>query len=51
MAMAFAPVALFLPGIVIRNVEVVNKSYPEFWDHLRQVGFTLQEIKPSEVEE
>lgn len=51
MAMAFAPVALFLPGIVIRDVEVVNKSYPEFWDHLRQVGFTLQEIKPSEVEE
>lgn len=51
MAMAFAPVALFLPGIVIRNVEVVNKSYPEFWNDMRLTGFTLQEIKPAEVEE
>lgn len=41
MAMAFAPVSLFIPGIKIRNAEVVSKSYPEFWDHLKQAGFTL----------
>lgn len=51
MAMAFAPVALFLPGIVIRDVEVVSKSYPEFWNDMRKTGFTLEEITPSKVEE
>ena len=46
MAMALAPVAIFVPGIVVRDVEVVNKSYPGFWDALRQAGFTLAD--PSE---
>lgn len=44
MAMAFAPVALYLPGLVINDVEVVTKSYPGFWDDLRQAGFkTIEE--------
>lgn len=43
MAMAFAPAAVFLPGLVIRNAEVVSKSYPEFWDDMRRAGFTIQE--------
>ncbi len=43
MAMAFAPVALYAPGLKINNVEVVTKSYPGFWDDLRQVGFNLVE--------
>lgn len=41
MAMAFAPMSIFLPGIVIRNVEVVNKSYPTFWHDLQNAGFKL----------
>lgn len=41
MAMAFAPMSIFLPGIVIRNVEVVNKSYPTFWQDLRNAGFKI----------
>lgn len=41
MAMALAPVALYVPGIKIRNAEVVTKSYPAFWDHLQAAGFTL----------
>lgn len=44
MAMAFAPVAVFIPGIVINNAEVVSKSYPGFWDDLRSAGFTVEEI-------
>ena len=28
MAMAFAPAALFFPGLEIRHPEVVSKSYP-----------------------
>lgn len=41
MAMAFAPVAVYIPGIVVRDVEVVDKSYPGYWDALRAAGFTL----------
>lgn len=41
MAMALAPVALYIPGIVIEDAEVVTKSYPGFWDDLRAAGFTL----------
>ena len=39
MAMAFAPAALYIPGLIINNIEVVSKSYPEFWDHLTEAGF------------
>lgn len=42
-AMAFAPAALVVPGIVVRNAEVVDKSYPAFWQQLQQAGFTLEE--------
>lgn len=34
MAMAFAPVGLKLPGLVIRNAGVVTKSFPTFWEQL-----------------
>ncbi len=49
MAMAFAPVAYYVPGLIIRDAEVVSKSYPEFWDHMRQVGFIIEDAsQPSE---
>lgn len=48
MAMAFAPLSVFIPGIVIRDAEVVGKSYPEFWDHLRAAGFTITEAAQTE---
>lgn len=41
MAMAFALAAVKFPGIVINDAQVVNKSYPLFWQHLEQVGFTI----------
>lgn len=41
MAMAFAPLAVFLPGIIINDIEVVSKSYPDYWKHLAEAGFTL----------
>ena len=44
MAMAFAPVSIFIPGIVINNIEVVSKSYPDYWQHLQDAGFKLQEV-------
>ncbi len=44
MAMAFAPLALKVP-IIIENVEVVSKSYPSFWEDLKQFGFLLEKNK------
>ena len=41
MAMAFAPLAL-LQSIKIENPEVVNKSYPAFWEDLQHVGFQIK---------
>ena len=41
MAMAFAPACLTGAPIAIDHPEVVTKSYPNFWDHLRLAGFTV----------
>ncbi|MBR4722471.1 MAG: 3-phosphoshikimate 1-carboxyvinyltransferase, partial [Muribaculaceae bacterium] len=41
MAMALAPVAIYAPGIVVRDIDVVKKSYPDYWNHLTEAGFTL----------
>ncbi|MFA8435642.1 MAG: 3-phosphoshikimate 1-carboxyvinyltransferase [Marinifilaceae bacterium] len=45
MAMAFAPVAILLPGIAIDQPDVVGKSYPNFWEQLRQVDFQIEEVR------
>ena len=42
MALAFAPVSLLRP-VVINNPQVVTKSYPSFWDHLKAAGFSIIE--------
>lgn len=44
MAMAFAPAALMFSDIYIENPQVVSKSYPQYWDHLKEVGFDVEEI-------
>lgn len=36
MAMAFAPLSLITP-LMIKNAEVVNKSYPNFWKDLEEL--------------
>jgi len=43
MAMAFAPVALTLGKIIINEPQVVSKSYPNYWEDLRKVGFNISE--------
>lgn len=44
MAMAFAPLALLQPSLEIADPEVVEKSYPEFWDHLELAGIAGKEF-------
>jgi 3-phosphoshikimate 1-carboxyvinyltransferase len=40
MAMSFAPLAL-KQSIIINDAEVVSKSYPNFWNDLKTLGFQL----------
>jgi 3-phosphoshikimate 1-carboxyvinyltransferase len=41
MAMSFAPLAIKFPGLKVENADVVDKSYPAFWDDLQLAGFSL----------
>lgn len=42
MAMAFSIGCCTQVGGQIENPEVVSKSFPEYWDNLRQLGFVLE---------
>ena len=42
MAMAFAMLAGRYPGIQIMDPAVVGKSFPTFWDKLRELGVTVK---------
>ncbi|MBE6287942.1 MAG: 3-phosphoshikimate 1-carboxyvinyltransferase [Mediterranea massiliensis] len=44
MAMAFAPIAIIRPQIIIDHPEVVSKSYPCYWEDLQKVGFQINKI-------
>ena len=44
MAMAFAPLALKMKSVVIQDPDVVSKSYPDFWDEMKSIGFTIEEV-------
>ncbi|RZN84312.1 MAG: 3-phosphoshikimate 1-carboxyvinyltransferase [Winogradskyella sp.] len=41
MAMAFAPLAL-RTSILIKEADVVSKSYPDFWKDLKHIGFQIK---------
>ncbi|MCX2574961.1 3-phosphoshikimate 1-carboxyvinyltransferase [Pedobacter sandarakinus] len=43
MAMAFAPLALLIDEVEIEDMQVVEKSYPYFWEDLKKAGFTVEE--------
>jgi 3-phosphoshikimate 1-carboxyvinyltransferase len=44
MAMSFAPLCLKFGELQINNVEVVNKSYPNFWNDLIKGGFIISPL-------
>jgi 3-phosphoshikimate 1-carboxyvinyltransferase len=41
MAMALAPLALVVDSVSIENPEVVNKSFPGYWEELKKLGFVI----------
>jgi 3-phosphoshikimate 1-carboxyvinyltransferase len=43
MAMAFAPIAA-ITNVKIENPDVVQKSYPSFWDDINKAGFPTEYI-------
>ena len=43
MAMAFAPLAM-CTTLFVNDSEVVSKSYPDFWNDLKQLHFTIIEL-------
>lgn len=45
MAMAFAPAILRMLSIQIADPQVVSKSYPGYWEDLKQAGFGIEIIK------
>jgi len=42
MAMAFAPAAMRMPSLQIAEPQVVSKSYPGYWEDLKQAGFGIE---------
>ena len=42
MALSFAPAALRVEGLRINNPQVVTKSYPKFWEDLREAQFRVE---------
>lgn len=45
LAMAFAPAAAYIPGVIVKDAGCVAKSYPGYWDALSSLGF--QTLDPS----
>lgn len=43
MAMAFAPLAL-KTSLFVNDAEVVSKSYPDFWDDMKNLKFKVQTV-------
>jgi 3-phosphoshikimate 1-carboxyvinyltransferase len=42
MAMAFAPLSIFVKELEIEDMDVVEKSYPDFWKDLDIAGFLVK---------
>ncbi|QZE13397.1 3-phosphoshikimate 1-carboxyvinyltransferase [Halosquirtibacter laminarini] len=45
MAMSYCAVGMFNHPIYINEPMVVTKSYPRFWDDMKNAGFTIEEVK------
>ena len=44
MALAFAPAAIVYPEIIIDDPDVITKSYPQYWDDLKNAGFSIVDM-------
>lgn len=44
MAMSFAIAGSKINGMRINDPDVVNKSFPEFWEKLKEIGLSVKEV-------
>lgn len=44
MAMSFATLSVLLEEVIIEDANVVSKSYPLFWEHLKSIGINQTSI-------
>ena len=44
MAMSIAPAVLKMKSLLMNDPAVISKSYPNYWNDLKSVGFTIKEI-------
>ena len=44
MALGLAPLCIMAKGLSINHPDVVSKSYPSYWDDLREIGFLIKEF-------
>ena len=44
MIMSFAPLAILTGEIYFNSVDQVSKSYPDFWNEAKKVGFEIEEF-------
>ncbi len=44
MALSFAPLSIVTKELEIKNPEVVSKSYPDYWENLKDIGFDIKTI-------
>jgi 3-phosphoshikimate 1-carboxyvinyltransferase len=44
MAMSFATLSILLDDIIIEDANVVSKSYPQFWEHLKTIGINHTQL-------
>lgn len=44
MAMSFAPLSLIHDKVIIEDISVVEKSYPNYWEDLKKVGFKIKPL-------
>jgi 3-phosphoshikimate 1-carboxyvinyltransferase len=45
MAMAFAPLSILIQELEVEDMDVVEKSYPDFWKDLTHAGFTIKKAE------
>ena len=42
--MTFAGLALKQDALIIKDADVVKKSFPHFWEDLDKIGFKVEEV-------
>lgn len=45
LALGFAPLAAVLGEIVLNHPDVINKSYPDWWNHLKLLGWKVSQSR------